>query len=106
MGAVINVMPQPVLGSAAVMRFASIVVSGVNLLTQEPLDGRNATIVTVALGLGFGLGATSGVQSFMPDWMKYFFGGSGIVPAALLAVILNLVLPKDEKGKKKKQPSK
>ncbi len=99
-GAIINIMPQPVLGGAAVMMFASIVVSGINLLTEEPLDGRNATIVAVALGLGYGLGATAAVQGFMPQWLKYIFGGSGIVPAALLAIVLNICLPKDKKEQK------
>ena len=96
-GAIISIMPQPVLGGAAVMMFANIVISGINLLTKEPLDGRNATIVAIALGLGYGIGSTTAVQAFMPTWMTYIFGGSGIVPAALLAIVLNIVLPKDEK---------
>ena len=95
-GAIISIMPQPVLGGAAVMMFANIVISGINLLTKEPLDGRNATIVAIALGLGYGIGSTTAVQSFMPTWMTYIFGGSGIVPAALLAIVLNIVLPKDK----------
>jgi len=32
----------------------------------------------------------------MPTWMTYIFGGSGIVPAALLAILLNIVLPQDK----------
>ena len=97
-GAIISIMPQPVLGGAAVMMFASIVVSGINLITENgPIDGRNATIISVALGLGYGIGSTTAVQSFMPTWMTYVFGGSGIVPAALIAIILNIVLPKDKK---------
>ena len=96
-GAIISIMPQPVLGGAAVMMFANIVISGINLLTKEPLDGRNATIVAVALGLGYGIGSTTAVQAFMPTWMTYIFGGSGIVPAAMLAIILNIVIPKDKK---------
>ena len=96
-GAIISIMPQPVLGGAAVMMFASIIISGINLITTEPLSGRNATIVSVALGLGYGIGSTTAVQSFMPDWMVYIFGGSGIVPAALLAILLNIIIPKDKK---------
>ena len=96
-GAIISIMPQPVLGGAAVMMFANIVISGINLLTKEPLDGRNATIVAIALGLGYGIGSTAAVQAFMPTWMTYIFGGSGIVPAALLAIVLNIILPKDKK---------
>ncbi len=95
-GAVINVMPQPVLGGAAVVMFANIIISGINLITKEPLTGRNATIVAIALGLGFGIGSASAVQAFMPQWLKYVFGGSGIVPAALLAIVLNVIIPKDQ----------
>lgn len=95
-GALISVMPQPVLGGAAVMMFASIVISGINLLTSQPMKGRSATIVAVALGLGYGIGSTTAVQAMMPTWMTYIFGGSGIVPAALLAILLNIVLPQDK----------
>ena len=94
-GAIINVMPQPVLGGAAVMMFANIVISGINLIAKESLTGRNATIVSIALGLGFGIGSATAVQAFMPQWLRYVFGGSGIVPAALLAIVLNIVIPKD-----------
>ena len=94
-GAIINIMPQPVLGGAAIVMFANIVISGVNLITKEPLDGRNASIVAVSLGLGFGVGSATAVQAFMPQWLKYVFGGSGIVPAAIIAILLNIILPKD-----------
>lgn len=95
-GAIINIMPQPVLGGAAIVMFANIVISGINLITKEPLSGRNASIVAISLGLGFGVGSASAVQGFMPQWLKYVFGGSGIVPAAILAILLNLLLPKDK----------
>jgi len=36
----------------------------------------------------------------MPQWLKYIFGGSGIVPAAMIAILLNIVLPKEEKQAK------
>ena len=98
-GAVISVMPQPVLGGAAVMMFASIVVSGINVLTSEPLTERNATILSVALGLGYGLGSTAGVQAFMPAWLSCIMGESGIVPAAVIAILLNIILPKGGKTK-------
>ena len=52
-------------------------------------------LVCVALGLGYGIGSTTAVQGFMPQWLSYVFGGSGIVPAALLAIILNIVIRRD-----------
>lgn len=98
-GAVISIMPQPVLGGAAVMMFASIIVSGINIITSEPLSPRNSTIVSVALGLGYGIGSTAGVQAFMPEWLSCILGESGIVPAAIIAILLNIVLPKGKKDK-------
>ena len=91
------IMGASLIGGAAVFMFASIVVSGINLITRNSLSGRNATIVAIALGLGYGIGSTAAVQNFMPQWLKYIFGGSGIVPAALIAILLNIILPKEEK---------
>jgi xanthine/uracil permease len=96
LAALISIMPQSVLGGAAVMMFSSIVVSGIQLITKEPLDTRNITIVSVALGLGYGLGATNGILAHLPQGIQLIFGGSGIVPAALVAIVLNIVLPKSE----------
>ena len=78
--------------------FSSIVVSGIQLITKWPVTPRNVTIVSVALGLGYGLGANSAVLAHMPQAITLIFGGSGIVPAALFAIILNIVLPPDEKS--------
>ena len=55
------------------------------------------TIVSVALGVGYGLGSNSAVLAQLPESINLIFGGSGIVPAALFAIILNIILPKDEK---------
>ena len=96
LSALISIMPQNVLGGAAVMMFSSIVVSGIGLITKEKMTVRNTTIVSVALGLGYGLGANSGVLAGLPQSIQLIFGGSGIVPAALVAIILNIVLPKEE----------
>ena len=96
LAALISIMPQSVLGGAAVMMFSSIVVSGIQLITKYPMRGRNITIVSVALGLGYGLGANSGVLLHMPQAVQLVFGGSGIVPAALVAIVLNVIIPKDE----------
>ena len=99
LGAVVSIMPQSVLGGAAVMMFASIVVSGIQLITREPLTPRNLSIVSVALGLGYGIGANPAVLAGSPEFVGLIFGGSGIVAAAAVAIILNIVLPKDENGK-------
>ena len=98
LGALISVMPQPVLGGAAVMMFSSIVISGIQLITSEPMTARNLSIVSVALGVGYGMGANSTILANCPQAVQLIFGGSGIVPAALFAIILNILIPmeKDE----------
>ena len=93
--AIVSIMPQSVLGGAAVMMFSSIVVSGIQLITKEPLNARSLTIVSVALGVGYGMGANPGVLAHAPQFVKLIFGGSGIVPAAVVAILLNVVLPKE-----------
>lgn len=96
LGALVSIMPQAVLGGAAVMMFSSIVVSGIQLITKTPLTGRNLTIVSVALGVGYGMGANASILSHAPQLIQLVFGGSGIVPAAMVAILLNIVLPSDE----------
>ena len=95
-GALISIMPQAVLGGAAVMMFSSIVVSGIQLITKYPLDTRNITIVSVSLGLGYGLGANTAILNALPQGIQLIFGGSGIVPAAVVAILLNVILPKED----------
>ena len=96
LGALVSIMPQSVLGGAAVMMFSSIVISGIQLITKEPLTGRNLSIVAVALGVGYGMGANTGILAQAPEAIKLIFGGSGIVPAAMVAIILNILLPQDK----------
>ena len=96
LGAIISIMPQAVLGGAAVMMFSSIVVSGIQLITKEELTARNLSIVSIALGVGYGMGANSAVLAHAPQAIQLIFGGSGIVPAAFVAILLNLILPKEK----------
>ena len=96
LGALVSIMPQSVLGGAAVMMFSSIVISGIQLITKEPLNGRNLSIVAVALGVGYGMGANTGILAHAPQAIQLIFGGSGIVPAAMVAILLNILLPKEK----------
>ena len=100
-GAIMSVMPQSVLGGAAVMMFASILISGIQLITKEPIGSREITIISVAIGLGYGLGATNGATSQLPYYNQLVFGGSRIVPCSLAAILLNIVLPKNSKPVRK-----
>lgn len=99
LSALISIMPQSVLGGAAVMMFSSIVISGIQLITKYPLDARNLSIVSVALGVGYGMGANTAILANAPQQIQLIFGGSGIVPAAVVAIVLNIILPKSETEK-------
>ena len=92
-------MPQSVLGGAAVMMFSSIVISGIQLITKEPLTPRSLSIVSVALGVGYGMGANTGILAQTPEAIRLIFGGSGIVPAAIVAILLNVLIPKEKEEK-------
>ncbi|KUO49262.1 MAG: uracil permease [Desulfitibacter sp. BRH_c19] len=95
LGALIAVMPQSVLGGAAVIMFAMIATSGIVLITKSALNRRNLLIVAVSLGLGLGLGSVPDALQFFPESVKLIFAGSGIVVAALVALFLNIILPED-----------
>ena len=97
LGALISIMPQAVLGGAAVMMFSSIVVSGIQLITKEKMTPRTLTIVSVALGVGYGMGANAKILANTPQFVQLICGESGIVPAAFVAILLNCLLPRDEK---------
>lgn len=98
LAALVSIMPQSVLGGAAVIMFSSIVMSGIQLITREPLTPRSMSIVSVALGLGYGLGANSAVLAGLPQAVQLVFGGSGIVPAAFVAIVMNLLLPGEKQA--------
>ena len=42
------------------------------------------------------MGVSPAILSHTPQVVQLIFGESGIVPAAFVAIILNVILPKDE----------
>ena len=57
---------------------------------------RNTSIVGLAAALGIGISQASVSLARFPDWFVMIFGKSPVVVATLLAVLLNIVLPKDK----------
>jgi xanthine permease len=94
-GAVIAVMPSSVLGGAAIVMFSMMVVSGINQVTEQPLKGRNSTILAVAIGLGVGFSLVPDASKYFPQAIKMLFEGSGVAVATIVAILLNIILPKD-----------
>ena len=103
LSALLSVMPQSVLGGAAVIMFAMILVSGMTSLQREKLDGRNGMIVAVALGVGVGIGMVPDSLAQMPQWVSQIFAQNGIIMTFVIATVMNLILPKDKKEAEKKE---
>ena len=97
LAALVSIMPQSFLGGAAVMMVSSIVFSGISLITKTELNARNLSIVSAALGVGYGMGTNPDILVHAPQLVQLVFGGSGIVPAAMAAILLNIILPKEGK---------
>lgn len=97
-------IPYCVLGGATISVFASIAMTGVKLITAEPMDFRSTSIVGLAVALGMGVTQANAALATFPSWVTTIFGKSPVVLAMMTAVFLNLVLPKpksDAKGSKK-----
>ncbi|MEW2516224.1 nucleobase:cation symporter-2 family protein [Streptomyces sp. NPDC046870] len=90
LGAVVSLVPMPVLGGAGIVLFGSIAVSGIRTLAEAGLDdSSNIILVAVALGAGIIPLAAPTFYAGFPAWAQTVLG-SGISAGALVAVLLNL----------------
>ena len=96
--ALLTTIPYAVLGGATVSVFASIAMTGMKLVMTEDMNYRNTSIVGLAAALGMGVSQASSSLSAFPEWVTTIFGKSPVVIATLVAIFLNVTLPR-EKGK-------
>lgn len=94
-GALMTTIPYPVLGGATVTVFAAITMSGVQLITQQPMNYRNKMIVGIALALGVGISSVTASLQFMPASIQNIIGKSPIVLSFAVAFLLNIIVPQD-----------
>lgn len=94
-GAVLQLMPKPVLGGATLIMFGTVAVAGIKILSEAGLHRRNVLIVAISLGLGLGVAGVPDVLSHMPDVLKNIFG-SPITIGAFSAIALNIFLPDEQ----------
>lgn len=59
---------------------------------------RNTSIVGLSAALGMGVSMVSESLSQFPEWVTMVFASSPVVIAAIVAIILNIILPRDEEG--------
>ena len=95
--AILTTIPQCVLGGATITVFSTIAMTGMKLIASQDLTARNTTIVGLSAALGVGISQASAALSQFPAAVTMIFGKSPVVIATLMAVLLNLILPKDKK---------
>ena len=94
--AVLSGIPQAVIGGATVNVFATITMTDIRILSQGGLTPRKSAIAGLSVALGMGIALTDGALAGpgMPAWISMVFGDSAVTIAALVAIVLNLALPK------------
>ncbi len=98
--ALLTTIPYAVLGGATVSVFASIAMTGMKLVMTENMNYRNTSIVGLAAALGMGVSQASASLASFPDWVTTIFGKSPVVIATLVAIFLNITLPKEKQTEK------
>lgn len=93
-GAAINTIPINVLGGGVIIMFGMVASAGVNMLSEVNWNRRNMVIFATALSMGLGLQLVPEALQHMGKTAQILLT-SGLLPAAVIAIVLNLVLPED-----------
>lgn len=90
-GAIVSLVPQPVLGGAALVLFGSVATSGIRTLGKADLsDPFNALVVAASMGIGIIPIAAPTFYEHFPSALRTVLD-SGISTGCLAAVFLNLL---------------
>ena len=94
--ALINGIPQPVLGGVGIVMFGTVAAAGIKTLSKVEINDRNLLIIATSIGLGLGVTFRPGFISNLPEGLQMVFS-SGISTGTIVALVLNIVL-KDDKN--------
>ena len=94
-GYVLTTIPQAVLGGCTIMMFGSILFAGFGMMARTGFSQRNMVIVSLSLSVGLGFTQATGMFNIFPEIVRTVFADNCVAVVFLLAVVLNLVLPKD-----------
>jgi xanthine permease XanP len=89
---VIQAVPEPVLGGAAMVMFGAVAASGINILAGIDLDRRALLIIAVSLALGLGVAQVPEFLTHMPAALRNVLE-SGVATGGICALLLNWFLP-------------
>jgi xanthine permease len=93
-GALITTVPIEVLGGGVIVMFGMVVAAGISMLSDVNWNRRNMVIFAVALSVGLGLQLEPGALQHVPETLRILLT-SGLLPAAFIAIALNLILPEE-----------
>ena len=93
-GAIVSTVPINVLGGGVIVMFGMVCAAGVNMLSDVQWNRRNMVIFAVSLSVGLGLQLEPTALQHLPRTLQILLT-SGLLPAAGLSIILNLVLPEE-----------
>ncbi|WP_166361951.1 nucleobase:cation symporter-2 family protein [Pseudomonas akapageensis] len=94
---VIQAVPEPVLGGAAMVMFGAVAASGINILASISLDRRALLIISVSLALGLGVAQVPEFLAHMPHAIATVLE-SGVATGGICALVLNWFLPETGKA--------
>ncbi|MCJ0554122.1 purine permease, partial [Enterococcus cecorum] len=90
-GAVAQIIPEPVLGGGMLVMFGMVAVQGMRMLSKVNFeDDKNLLIVALSIGLGLGFNSLPTLFQHLPQTVQ-MFTGNGIVMSSITAIILNLL---------------
>lgn len=93
-GALVAIMPNPVLGGAGIIMFGMVVSAGIKTIQKVKLNNRNMLILAISIGIGLGVTVRPDFLSGMPSIIKSFFS-SGISAGTVVALLLNVILKEE-----------
>jgi NCS2 family nucleobase:cation symporter-2 len=93
-GAAVVTIPIEVLGGGVIIMFGMVASAAFRILSEVAWTQRNMLIFGVALSVGIGLELEPATIGHLPETLRILLA-SGVLPAALIAVILNLIVPED-----------
>ncbi|KVD45952.1 xanthine permease XanP [Burkholderia sp. MSMB1072] len=89
---VLQAVPEPVLGGAAMVMFGAVAASGINILAGVHLDRRALLIIAVSLALGLGVSQVPDILNSLPHALKNVLE-SGVATGGICALVMNWFLP-------------
>ena len=96
-GHLLTTIPQAVLGGCTIIMFGSILFAGFGMLAKSGFSNRNMIIVSLSLSVGLGFTQATEMFKIFPQLVQTIFAENCVAVVFLLAIILNLILPKESK---------